>query len=231
MEPPRFEFLVISGDVAAYRTMSAAIQSVGGGVSYTATAAAAKGYIGRRKIDGLFLDMGLEGAEALVQSLRQGSSNRYAVIFACITPADDPARLLQMGANFIVYKPVMLNAVTQALNTATRMITSERKRYHRHPITVPVTIKQREQEQRATTANISRGGMAVRCSSTYQPGSAIQFAFNLPGGAVNGQGEVAWTNTDGLMGIKFFLLGDLDKRSLSSWLDKKESAPMRPFAH
>jgi hypothetical protein len=70
--------------------------------------------------------------------------------------------------------------------------------------------------------------MAVRCQNTYEPGSAIHFAFDLPEGEINGQGEVAWTNTtEGFMGIKFFLLADQDKRSLTTWLDKRESDSAR----
>lgn len=220
MERP--EFLVISADIAAYKTVSGAIRRAGSGVNYTSTAATAKGYIARRKIDGIFLDMSLEGAYGLIQTIRQGNSNRYAVIFACISPAEEPAQLLQAGVNFLLYKPLMSDAVLQALNTATRMIQSERKRYMRHQVTLPVKIKARETEQKAITANISRGGMAIRCNSTYEPGSAIQFALNLPEGEVNGQGEVAWSNTEGFMGIKFFLLGDKPKKSLMTWLDRHE---------
>jgi hypothetical protein len=100
---------------------------------------------------------------------------------------------------------------------------AERKRYLRHQLMVPVVIKRRDNEQKAITANISRGGMAVRCNDTYEPGSSIQFAFDLPVGEVTGRGEVAWSSHEGFMGIKFFLLGDHEKKSLSSWLDQREA--------
>ena len=37
-----------------------------------------------------------------------------------------------------------------------------------------------------------------------------------------GRGEVLWVNTQGYMGMKFYLLEDQDKRSLSNWLEAQE---------
>jgi len=226
MEQSRFEFLVISGDIAAYKTLSAAIQRMNGSVSYTSTTANARAYISRRKIDGIFLDMSLEGSLELIQAIRQGTSNRYTVIFACLKPTDDAAKLLGAGVNFVLYKPLQPDAVVSTLDTATPMIHAERKRYVRHQVTVPVVIKLHDHEQKAITSNVSRGGMAVRCQNTYERGAAIQFQFAVPEGEIKGQGEVAWSNTEGFMGIKFFLLGDKDKKSLMGWLDQRETGGM-----
>ena len=147
MEQSRFEFLVISGDIAAYKTLSAAIQRMNGAVSYTSTTANARTYIARKKIDGIFLDISLEGSLELIQSIRQGTSNRYTVIFACLKPADDTTKLLSAGVNFVLYKPLQPDAVVSTLDTATLMIQAERKRYVRHQVTVPVVIKLHDQDR------------------------------------------------------------------------------------
>src|SRR5438270_8414995 len=161
MDQSRFEFLVISSDIAAYKTMSAAIQSMDGSVSYTSTTPNARSCIARRKIDGIFLDMNLEGSADLIRTIRQGTSNRYTVVFVCINSGHDAGALLSAGANFVLDKPLSTEAVVRALDTATQMIQAERKRYLRHQVIVPVVIKSRDQEQKAITANVSRGGMAV----------------------------------------------------------------------
>ncbi len=222
MDQSRLEFLVTCIDIAVYKTVTSAVQRIHGAINYTSTTATAKAYIARRKIDGIFLDMALEGSLELVQTVRRGSSNRYAVIFACAGASEEAGRLLNSGVNFVLYKPLLPDAVHHALNTAAQLMEAERKRYLRHQLMVPVVIKRRDNEQKAITANISRGGMAVRCNDTYEPGSSIQFAFDLPVGEVTGRGEVAWSSHEGFMGIKFFLLGDHEKKSLSSWLDQRE---------
>lgn len=223
MYQSRLEFLVTCIDIAVYKTITSAIQRIHGAVNYTSTTATARAYVARRKIDGIFLDMALEGAPELVQNIRRGNSNRYAVIFACAGSKQDASELLSSGVNFVLYKPLLADAVNQSMNTAAQMMEAERKRYLRHQLMVPVVIRGRDNEQKAITSNISRGGMAIRCNDTYEPGAAIQFTFGLPLGEIKGRGEVAWSSTEGFMGIKFYLLGDQEKRSLSIWLEKREA--------
>lgn len=221
MEPARWEFLVISSDIAAYKTITRSLNKINPVVDYTSGIATAKAFIERRKIDGIFLDTELEGAMELVKSLRQGGSNRNSVVFACARSGEDAAPLLNGGINFVLYKPLLANAVLDALDSASSLIAAERKRYSRYQLMVPVMIRLREEEQKAITSNVSRGGMAVRCQRVYEPGSPIQFTFDVPGAEIEGRGEVAWANTDGVMGIKFYLLGEQNKRALSTWLDKQ----------
>ena len=226
MEQTRWEFLVICSDIAAYKTITRSLAKISPVVDYTSGTATAKAFIERRKIDGIFLDMELEGALDLVRSIREGGSNRLSVIFACARPGDDASRLLSAGINFVLYKPLLANAVLDALDSASPAIAAERKRYLRYQLMVPVMIKLHEQEQKAITANVSRGGMAVRCQKVYEPGSPIQFTFDVPGVKIDGRGEVAWANTDGFMGIKFYLLGEQNKKALSTWLDKQGTLPV-----
>ena len=221
MEQTRWEFLVVGSDIGAYKTITRSLGKINPVVDYTSGIATARAFIERRKIDGIFLDMELEGALELVQSVRQAGSNRFTVIFACVRAGQDATHLLNTGINFVLYKPVLATAVMDALDSALPRIIAERKRYLRYQLSVPVLIRQREQEQKAITANVSRGGMAVRCQKVYEPGSPIQFTFDVPGAVIDGRGEVAWANTEGFMGIKFYLLGDQNKSALSSWLDKQ----------
>lgn len=220
MEQARWEFLVVCSDIAAYKTITRSLEKINPVVDYTSGIATAKAFIERRKIDGIFLDMELEGALDLVKGLRQGGSNRNSVIFGCVRPGEDASRLLHSGVNFVLYKPLLANAVQDALDSASSLIATERKRYLRYQLMVPVMLKLREEEQKAITANVSRGGMAVRCHHVYEPGSPIHFTFDVPGAEIEGRGEVAWANTEGFMGIKFYLLGEQNKRALSTWLDK-----------
>ena len=218
----RWEFLVICRDAAVYKTITIVIQKTGGAVHYSWNTAGARPYIARRKIDGIFLETGLPGAHDLMQAIRRGNSNRFAVNFACAEQSEDTAQLLAAGANFVLWDPLTVEAVSKTLDSASPMIEAERKRYRRHQLTVPVLLRTPEKQQQAITANISRGGMAVRYKEPVEPGSTIQFAVELPVGEFTGRGEVLWTNTQGYMGVKFYLLADQDKRSLCNWLDKQE---------
>ncbi|HLW52563.1 MAG TPA: PilZ domain-containing protein [Candidatus Angelobacter sp.] len=198
-----------------------AIHRFGGFANWTADTTAALAYISRRKLDGIFLDMRVEGALKLVASIRRGSSNRYSTIFACAPGDEDAARLLNLGVNFIVQKNLDAEKVALVLEGAVQMMLLERQRYLRYSLTIPVTLKSTGGEQNAVTANISRGGMAVRGKQSLEPGRAINFVLDLPGGqAIQGQGEVAWAKTDGNMGIRFYLLRNDIKQTLWNWIDE-----------
>jgi CheY-like chemotaxis protein len=219
---PPWEFLAVCRDAHVYTVLTAAIHDFAGAATTTSDTAAALAYITRRKLDGIFIDMRIDGALNLLGSIRRGTSNRFAVVFACAGEHEDASRLLNAGANFVVHKPLDPAEVAMVLESAGQLMAVERQRYARHQLTLPVVLKTMDREQKATTVNISRGGMMVRCPQSLDPGSAINFVLELPmGGPIRGRGEVAWSNTDGQMGIRFYLMGDDVKSTLWQWMDQR----------
>lgn len=217
---------MVCDDSRLRETLAAAIHRFGGNANWTSDTVSALAYISRRKLDGIFIDMRVEGALKLIGSVRRGSSNRYLAIFACVADDEDATRLLNSGSSFIVHRSLNAEKVGVVLEGATQMMLLERQRYLRHRLTIPVTLKIAGNEQRAVTANISRGGMAVHCDQSIEPGRAINFVLDLPGvNPIQGQGEVAWAKTDGNMGIRFYLLGNEIKQTLWNWIDEYGQHP------
>ena len=98
----------------------------------------------------------------------------------------------------------------------------ERRRYFRHPLSVQVELTVKKKELRAMTLDIGEGGMAVR-GVTLECLSLVDFSFQFPlGPTISGRGEVAWTNQQGLMGIKFQFLRGTGKYDLLTWLAQRE---------
>jgi CheY-like chemotaxis protein len=219
---PPWEFLIVCSD-ASVHTVINAIHDFAGAASTTSDTAAAMAYITRRKLDGIFVDMRIEGALKLVGSIRRGNSNRFITVFACAGEHEDASQLLNAGANFVVHKPLRRAEVAAVLESAGPMMAAERQRYLRHRLILPVVLKTTDaREQKAMTSNISRGGMAVRCQQSLNPGSAIHFVLELPmGKPVPGRGEIAWANTDGQMGIRFYLMAQEVKTTLWRWMEQR----------
>lgn len=216
-----WEFLIVCGDARFREPLTSAVHRFGGFANWTADTVAALAYISRRKLDGIFIDLRVEGATKLIGSIRRGASNRYSAIFACASEDQDATRLLNSGATFIVPRGLTAEKIVRVLEGAVQMMLMERQRYLRYELTIPVTLKIGVNEQKAVTANISRGGMAVRCGHAMEIGRAISFALDLPGGKpIQGQGEIAWARIDGNMGIRFYLLGEEIKHTLWSWIDE-----------
>jgi CheY-like chemotaxis protein len=221
----RWEFLVVSSDQRLFTTLTTAVHEFAGIARYAADSVGAMAYISRRKLDGIFVDLRTDGALPLLGTIRRGSSNRFAVVFACAGEHEDASRLLNAGANFVLHKPLDPEEVSSVLESALPLMEAERQRYMRHQLTLPVVLRTSGREQRVMTSNISRGGMAVLALEAFEPGSPVQFALQLPfGQPLEGRGEVAWSNTDGAMGIRFYLMGEEVKKTLWTWMEQRGAA-------
>lgn len=214
-------FLIVSRFEHVHKMLAAAIQDGGGVCHHTTDTTSAMAYIARRKLDGICIDTRVEGAFNLVGSIRRGNSNRFAAVFACAGEEQDVTRLLNAGVNFVVLRPPDPQELPAILKAAIPMMSAERQRYQRHPIVLPVVVKSLEREYPAMTTNISRGGMAVRSPEFLAPGSAIRFVLELPQRTepVRGRGEIAWAKPEGVMGIRFYLVGEEGKKALWHWIE------------
>jgi hypothetical protein len=106
------------------------------------------------------------------------------------------------------------------------MMGAEKRRYVRYPLMVPVELNVKRRQIESTMSNLSEGGMAMWSLYYHAPGSIIEFAFEIPfGGLIRGKGKVAWTNADGLTGIKFHILPDRSHNHLSGWITRREATP------
>lgn len=222
LNQPPWEFLIVSRFEHVHKMLAAAIQDGGGICHHTTDTTSAMAYIARRKLDGICIDTRVEGAFNLVGSIRRGNSNRFAAVFACTGEEQDVTRLLNAGVNFVVMRPSPdPQELPAILKAAIPMMSAERLRYQRHPIVLPVVVKSLEREYPAMTTNISRGGMAVRSPELLALGSAIRFVLELPQRAepVRGRGEIAWAKPEGVMGIRFYLVGEEGKKALWYWIE------------
>jgi response regulator RpfG family c-di-GMP phosphodiesterase len=220
----KLEFLVVSQDNAVFKTVATAIRQVNGRLSCAPSTQTARDYGLRRKVDGVVIDMNLPGSLELIRSLRAASPNRFSVVFACMGAAPETQFAIRAGANFVLHRPLLADKIARIFTLAATMMVSEKRRYFRYPLMVPVELKMKEREVESTMANLSEGGMAIWSLYYHSPGSSIQFAFELPyGGLIRGKGEVAWTNADGLTGIKFDALPDQASGHLASWISRREN--------
>jgi FixJ family two-component response regulator len=219
-----FEFLVVCSDNSIFKTLAAAIRQVNGRMACTPHVETARDYVARRKVDGIVIDMSLPGAMDLIGRVRGSPPNRSTVVFACMGRVPESQFAIRAGANFVLHQPYAPARVAGTFSAATAMMVAEKRRHFRYPLMVPVELNVRDREMEGTMSNLSEGGMAIWSLFYYAPGTTIEFAFELPfGGLVRGTGEVAWTNADGLTGIKFDALPDRSYTHLSGWIVRSET--------
>lgn len=223
------EFLLISNDYATLTAVSGGVKKYGAKFALVPSAHAGRDYLDRKKIDGLFLDMQIPGALQLIESVRKGSSNAKAAIFACVQNARETTATLNAGANFVLRAPLTVDSVALHITIAKDVMLRERRRYFRHPVNLPVTLKDGEAEQHARIVNLSEGGMAVRSGKPMRHKLGIEFKFELaPGAEINGKGLIAWTSSEGMAGILFQTLHGMGHGHLGAWLTARERLMAKP---
>lgn len=223
------EFLLVSNDYATLTAVSGGVKKHEAKFGLVPTSEAACDYLGRKKIDGVFVDMQVAGALQLIEAVRKGPSNGKAAIFACVQTARETTAALNAGANFVLRAPLSVEGVALHITIAKDIMLREKRRYFRHPANLPVTLMDGVAEQHGRIINLSEGGMAVRAGKALKHSSAIDFAFELAFGTeISGRGLVAWTNSEGVAGILFQIVRGMGRGHLGGWLTAREQLSPRP---
>ena len=221
--PLELEFVLLSHDYVTMTAVSGGVKKHGAKFNLVPSAEAARDYFTRRKVDGIFVDTAVSGAVELIEGIRKGSSNCMAVIFGCIENMTESTATLAAGANFLLLKPLSVDSVALHLTISKELLERERRRYFRHAVNFPVTLKDGDEEHQARMTNLSEGGMAIRMVKPLKLSSLVEFAFELSFGLhVGGKGLVTWTNTEGAAGILLQTFRGKGREYLENWLETRE---------
>jgi len=230
-QPLSLEFVLVSSDYALMQAVAKAVKKYGAKFVLVPTAHEARECLSRRKIDGVFVDMEVPGALGLIESTRKGTSNGRAVIFACLVNAKESTQILAVGANFLLRKPLTEDGVAMHITISKELLLREQRRYFRHPVNLPVTLKEGEFEQQARITNLSGGGMAIRTVKPLKYGAVLEFAFELSMGVrISARGQVAWVNSEGMAGIIVQALRGKGSEQLGAWLTAREKLDLKDTA-
>jgi DNA-binding response OmpR family regulator len=179
----------------------------------------------RRKYDTFLVDCDdMPHGPAVLRELRQGKSNRSCIVFAIVNSRTTVQQAFELGANFVLDKPISIERATRSVRAAQGLILRERRRYHRHLVRATGAILvDAGSELPVSITNISQGGISIECSRRLDEGGAARVKFHLPGTrrALEVKGEVIWSTPEGKSGIRFQVLPVEVKKELDAWLDRR----------
>src|SRR5262249_44172318 len=116
--------------------------------------------LARNKYDALVLDCDLRDAKTLIDTLRKGRSNRNAVVIGIMGERGLASQLYDLGANYVMNKPLTAEVVGRILRGAHGPILRERRRYIRVDVHDRLHLVLRDQhELMAHLINVSAGGL------------------------------------------------------------------------
>lgn len=230
------ESLLLSRDVEVVRVLRPTLAKLSIEVEIYQEAKQASEILIAEKFDAVIIDCDdLPGGREVLQRLRVTPSNRSSVAFAVLNGRKTTTQeAFDMGVNFVLQKPVSNLNAARCFHAALNFMERERRRYYRQPVKMPVRIILGEKELKATSTNISEGGMAIMSRQAIPKSGKPHLQFTLPEttSALDVESEVAWADMKGHVGLRF---SDLPKRSqehLEQWLnqqmEKQESGSEKP---
>ncbi len=176
-----------------------------------------------QRFEAIVLDLTVAGTRELLAELRSAASTKSAVLFALVNGKNAMREAFQLGATFVLEKPLALDRTLRCFRAAYGLIVGERRRYYRHRISAAVAIM-RSGGEPATgySIDISTGGMLLELSAALAEDAQLKLQFALPGleEKIGAAAEVIWSKS-GKAGIRFTKFAKGSKELLSGWLGKQ----------
>jgi len=221
----RLQLLIFSQDSNLVGLVRAALQDLGVAGSYFDTdSTRALDVLRSRHFDGIILDCtDLACAQEILTRIRRGPSNRQTPVIAIVNDVTDMRAIQSSGASFNVCKPVSPATLKAHLNKAFDAMQKEHRRYFRYAVSLPLFVgAEKEGFTSARLINVSEEGLAVLLQRSARLEGAVSLRFDLPSidpYPVDAEGEIAWTDAEGRIGIKLSHMPAETRRKYDEWLD------------
>jgi c-di-GMP-binding flagellar brake protein YcgR len=219
--------LVLCSDEKIVRVLRRVLGDLDIGVELVADADSALRRLTRQRYEAIIADCSDTGANEVLKSARNAPCNKQAVAVAIVEPIVGLKAVFNVGAHFVLYKPVTSEKAKTSFRAARALMKSERRRNARVAVQIPVILRSPEAgaNVRVTTIDISEGGMAVKMPAKRRPSGRWQIAFTLPGAGTELElpAEFAWEGTSAQAGLRFQQISPEATRQLREWL--KQNSP------
>jgi c-di-GMP-binding flagellar brake protein YcgR len=181
----------------------------------------------RERFEAIIVDCADDGANAVLRSARSAPCNKRAVAVAIVEPIVGLKAVFEVGAHFVLYKPVSSERAKSSFRAARALMKSERRRNVRVAVQIPVVMRSpgSDDNMRVTTVDLSEGGMAVKIQRGRRPAGRWQISFTLPGAQTSLElpAEFAWEGTTNQAGVRFQQISPEATLELREWL--KQNSP------
>ncbi|HEY6769783.1 MAG TPA: PilZ domain-containing protein [Candidatus Sulfotelmatobacter sp.] len=176
----------------------------------------------RERFEAIIVDCAGSGSSEVLRSARNAQCNKRAVAVAVVDSAIGLRSVFDLGAHFVLYKPVSVERAKSSFRAARALMKRERRRNNRIPLQTAVAIKNLDSNEsmKVTSLDLSEGGMAVSIPKRARPSGNWQVSFILPGAekAMELAAEFAWEGSTAQAGLRFSQISPEDAKRLQDWM-------------
>ncbi len=227
--------LLVCSDDRTLRILRNVLNELEIDVEHRADTTAAAKKLADQTFEAVIVDCTDERSLSLLKSIRMGPRNKKSVAVAIINEQTALHRAFEMGAHFVIYKPISCERAKSSFRAVKALMKRERRRSVRVPVRISVSLRFPNGEGgQASISALSEGGISVQLSLLGRNAvGVLGVCFTLPGTAtlIEATGLIAWQNSDRRAGIRFTELSDRARRSLKEWLrvnsGEKADPPIR----
>src|SRR5271163_2896892 len=223
------ESLLLSKDAEVVRVLRPTLEKLSIEVEICQEAKKASEILIAEKFDAVIVDCDdLPGGREVLQGLRGTASNKNSVTFAVLNGKKTTTQeAFGMGVNFVLQKPINNLNAARCFQAAITFMERERRRYYRQPVRMPVRVVLDDKEVKATSTNISEGGIALVSHQALPNGGRPRLQFTLPEtvALLAVESEVTWADVKGHVGLRFRNLPESSLAQLEQWLNLQLEKP------
>jgi CheY-like chemotaxis protein len=216
--------LVLCADDKILRVLRRALGDLEIQFENCANAEAALRQLTRDRFEAIIVDCAGPGSAEVLRSARLAPCNKRAVAVAILDPEAGMRSAFDVGAHFVLYKPISSERARSSFRAARALMKRERRRNSRLSVQIPVSIVDPESGTvvKVSTTDVGEGGMAVKMARRAKPGGRCQLSFTLPGSSdgLEISAEFAWEGSGSQAGLRFVDLAPNVAHQLREWLTR-----------
>jgi DNA-binding NarL/FixJ family response regulator len=227
--------LLVCSDDRALRVLRSVLGELEIDVEHCADHAIAAKEIALRPFGAVIIDCADDQSFTLLKTLRAGKQNCKSMTIAIVEARTNLQAAFQLGANFVVFKPISTEKAKSSFRAARALMKRERRRSVRLAVNIAAYFRfQNGDGEQASISTLSEGGISVRFSgSPGKKSGPVGLSFALPDSTtvIEATGTIAWQDRRNHAGIQFAMLPEASLQSLKEWLrlqsGEKRDPPIR----
>jgi c-di-GMP-binding flagellar brake protein YcgR len=223
--------LLLSSDDRTVRILRRVLGELEIGVEHCADGENAVRKLTRQRFEAVIVDCeNSSNAERILKGVRAAPCNKRAVAVALIDSQSGIGNAFDMGAHFVLYKPISPERAKTSFRAVRALMKREQRRGARITVEIPVKYRfsgsPKSNWHHTVTSDIGEGGMAIRFSRQSQDSGPLQFELSLPNGVqIEVSGEVAWENGNNQAGMRFVDMTSMARHALQQWIAAQNKEP------
>jgi len=218
----KLQSLILSTDEKILRVLRRVLSDLDIDVTHVTEAEAAICKLTRVRFEAVIVDCHREEtASHVLRSARSALCNKRAVAVAILDGAQAVRSAFELGAHFVLYKPISMEKAKASFRAARALMKCERRRNIRIPVEIPIALAFSGGDRiKSVSTDFSGGGMAIQLTRRNNPPGPLKVIFTLPGTEheVECKAEIAWQSAGKQIGVRFTEVSSETQQQIKQWL-------------